>query len=118
MIQAVFILIGVVFLVRLFALQVVDDTYRIKAERNIVQRIVEYPFRGLIYDREQNLIVYNEPIYDLMVVPRDVYIADTAAFCDLFAIDKESFEENVKSRKYSTVKPSPFIQKISHGNMP
>ncbi len=114
-IQAVFILIGVVFLVRLFALQVADDTYRIKAERNIVQRVVEYPFRGLIYDRNEDLIVYNEPIYDLMVVPRDVYIQDTAVFCDLFNIEKASFIERMqKSRKYSAVKPSPFIQKISH----
>jgi penicillin-binding protein 2 len=114
-IQGVFILIGVVFLVRLFALQVVDETYRIKAERNIVQQIIEYPFRGLIFDRDTNLIVYNEPIYDLMVVPRDVYIDDTTAFCDLFNIDKQGFEERMKkSRKYSAVKPSPFIQKISH----
>jgi len=114
-VQAVFILIGIVFLVKLFALQVVDDTYRIKAERNIVQRIVEYPFRGLIYDRNEKLIVYNEPIYDLMVVPRDVYIADTARFCELFKIDQTSFEERMlKSREYSSVKPSQFIQKISH----
>lgn len=114
-IQAAFILVGLVFLIKLFALQVVDDTYRIKAERNIVQRIVEYPFRGLIYDRNENLIVYNEPIYDLMVVPRDVYINDTTAFCALFNIEIESFNERMqKSRKYSAVKPSPFIQKISH----
>lgn len=114
-IQAAFILIGLVFLIRLFALQVADDTYRIKAERNIVQRIIEYPFRGLIYDRNENLIVYNEPIYDLMVVPRDVYIADTAAFCQLINIDLKSFKERMeKSRKYSAVKPSAFMQKISH----
>lgn len=114
-IQGTFILIGVIFLVKLFALQVVDDTYRIKAERNIVQRIVEYPFRGLIHDRNDSLIVYNEPIYDLMVVPRDVYIEDTTAFCELLKIDRVSFNERMqKSRKYSAVKPSAFVQKISH----
>lgn len=114
-IQAVFILIGVVFLIKLFALQVADNTYRIKAERNIVQRVVEYPFRGLIYDREGELIVYNEPIYDLMVVPRDVFVEDTAQFCTLFNIDRTTFEESmIKSRKYSSVKPSVFLKKISH----
>lgn len=114
-IQAVFILVGVVFLIKLFALQVADDTYRIKAERNIVQRVVEYPFRGLIYDREGDLIVYNEPMYDLMVVPRDVYVEDTTEFCQLFKIDKATFEANmVSSRKYSAVKPSVFLKKISH----
>ncbi len=106
---------GVVFLIKLFALQVVDNTYQIKAERNIVQRVVEYPFRGLIYDRNGELIVYNEPIYDLMVVPRDVYVEDTTEFCSLFKIDKSTFEENMKkSRKYSAVKPSIFLKKISH----
>ena len=60
-------------MVKLFALQVVDKTYQMKAERNIVHTIVEYPFRGLMYDRNEKLIVYNEPIYDIMVVPRDVH---------------------------------------------
>ncbi len=114
-IQIFFIFIGLVFLVRLFALQVADDTYRTKAERNILQRIVEYPFRGLIYDRNNELIVYNEPIYDLMVVPRDVYIADTAQFCKIFEITREEFNEKIKTtRRYSTVKPSIFLKKISH----
>jgi penicillin-binding protein 2 len=102
-------------LIKLFALQVVDTSYQIKAERNIVQRVVEYPFRGLIYDRTGELIVYNEPIYDLMVVPRDVYVEDTSAFCSIFNIDRATFEENmIKSRKYSSVKPSVFLKKISH----
>lgn len=114
-IQGLFILVGVVFLVKLFALQVADNTYQMKAERNIVHTIVEYPFRGLMYDREGRLIVYNEPIYDLMVVPRDVYVADTAEFCRLFEITQEEFLANMqKARAYSPVKPSPFLKKISH----
>lgn len=114
-IQIFFIFIGLVFLVRLFALQVADDTYRTKAERNILQRIVEYPFRGLIYDRNKELIVYNEPIYDLMVVPRDVYVSDTTEFCNLFDITLEEFNENItRTRRYSRVKPSVFLKKISH----
>ncbi|OEK02525.1 penicillin-binding protein 2 [Roseivirga sp. 4D4] len=114
-IQIFFIFIGLVFLVRLFALQVADDTYRTKAERNILQRIVEYPFRGLIYDRNNELIVYNEPIYDLMVVPRDVQISDTTEFCKLFDITRDEFDENItRTKRYSRVKPSVFLKKISH----
>lgn len=114
-IQGLFILIGLVFLVRLFALQVTDSTYRLKAERNIIQTIIEYPFRGLIYDRNKELIVHNEPIYDIMVVPRDFYVEDTLAFCNLFNIDKSTFLKNLKeARKYSSVKPSPLLKKISH----
>lgn len=113
-IQGIFILIGVIFLIKLFALQVLDENYATKAERNIVQRIVEYPFRGLIYDRDGELLVYNEPIYDLMVIPKDVRIPDTTAFCDLLGIDKETFMTNMKAaKKYSAVKPSAFLKKIS-----
>ena len=114
-IQSIFIGVGLIFLVKLFALQVADDTYHIKAERNIIHRVTEYPFRGLMYDRNNKLIVYNEPVYDLMVVPRDVYIADTAAFCKMFKITEQEFVERMqKARKYSAVKPSAFLQKISH----
>ncbi|MFY0593210.1 MAG: peptidoglycan glycosyltransferase [Roseivirga sp.] len=106
---------GIVFLVKLFALQVVNDTYSSQAESNTRQRIVEYPFRGLIYDRNENLIVYNEPIYDLMVIPKDIEVTDTTSFCNLFEITKQEFEENVlNARKYSYVKPSTFLKKISH----
>ena len=114
-IQAVFMVVGLVFLIKLFALQVLDKTYQMKAERNIIQTITEYPFRGLMKDRNQNLIVYNEPMYDLMIVPRDVYVSDTTLFCELFEITEEDFIENlVTAREYSSVKPSTFLKKISH----
>ena len=113
-VQGIFILIGLIFLIKLFALQVADKSYSFKAERNIIQPVVEYPFRGLIYDRNGKTIVYNDPIYDLMIVPRDAYVADTAAFCALFNITKEEFDLNFQTaKKYSTVKPSAFLKKIS-----
>jgi len=113
-VQGIFVLVGLIFLFKLFSLQVADKTYSLKAERNIILPIVEYPFRGLIYDRNGKTIVYNDPIYDLMVVPRDVYIADTLAFCSLLKISQSEFEEKIQlARKYSTVKPSPFLKKIS-----
>ena len=113
-VQGAFILVGLVFLIKLFALQIIDKSYSFKAERNIIQEIIEYPFRGLIYDRNKKLVVYNDPIYDLMVVPKDVYIQDTAAFCELLGITPEVFDEKMQLAKgYSSVKPSQFLQKIS-----
>ena len=113
-VQGIFIFIGLIFLIKLFALQVADQTYYSKAERNIIHPIIEYPFRGLIYDRNGKTIVYNDPIYDLMVVPRDAYIPDTTAFCELLGITIAEFEENIQiAKKYSSVKPSAFLKKIS-----
>lgn len=114
-IQGIFILIGVVFLVKLFALQVTDSSYKFKAERNTRTRVVEYPFRGLIKDRNEKLLVYNEPIYDLMMVPRDVYIADTTEFCNLLNITRETFTQNMKlPPRHSSARPIAFLKKISH----
>lgn len=114
-IQGFFVFIGLVFLIKLFALQIIDDTYQDRAESNTRQRIVEYPFRGLIYDRNEKLIVYNEPMYDLMVIPKDIYVKDTLSFCNLFEITKDEFDANVlAAKKYSRVKPSVFLKKISH----
>ena len=104
-----------IFLIKLFAIQVLDKDYTVRAERNIIQPIVQYPFRGLIYDRNKELIVYNEPVYDLMVVPKDVSIADTTEFCELLGIEKEVFLENMRIAKtLPRGRPSVFLKKISH----
>ena len=114
-IQGIFVLIGLVFLFKLFGLQVTDNSYKFKAERNTRTRVVEYPFRGLIYDRNDSLLVYNEPICDLMMVPRDVYIPDTTVFCDMLGIDLETFTENMKlPPRFSPARPIAFLKKISH----
>ena len=89
-VQGFIFIVAMIFLVKLFFIQVLDSSYRLAAENNIVQKIIEYPYRGLIYDRDGELLVYNKPIYDLMVVPKEVAIADTAEFCDFFGkIDNE-----------------------------
>lgn len=110
-----FVLVALVFLIKLFFLQVLDPNYKLAAENNIVQRIIEYPYRGLIYDRNGKLIVYNSPIYNLMVVPREVQRIDTTLFCQVFNIEKEEYIEKIQSaRKYSTSKPSLFIKQLSN----
>jgi penicillin-binding protein 2 len=95
----IFILIGLILLVRLFSMQVLEDKYRESANANAIQKITIYPDRGLIFDRNKKLIVYNEPIYDLVVIPREAKLADTMAFCNLFGITKQDFRERIKSIK-------------------
>ena len=109
------VVVGIVFLIKLLSIQVLSDNYRLAAENNIIQRIIEYPYRGLIHDRNGELLVINNPIYDLMVVPMEVEVEDTTAFCSLFGIDKETFIEKYKeARSYSVIKPSIFIKQISN----
>lgn len=114
-IRGAILLIAVVFTVKLFSIQVLSTTYRDKAESNIVEREIRYPFRGLVYDRNGKLIVFNAPVYDLEVIPKEVALEDTLSFCRLFGITKEEFIEKMeKAKDYSYVKPSVFIKQISN----
>lgn len=110
----IFLLSGIL-LVKLFAIQVLDDSFLKRAESNAIQRIVDHPYRGLVYDRSGKLMVFNNPIFDLMVVPREFHLKDTAKFCELFRISKEQLIEGYNSAKsYSKVKPSPLIKQLSN----
>ncbi|MFC3878926.1 penicillin-binding protein 2 [Algoriphagus namhaensis] len=107
-------LVGIVLLIKLFSIQVLDDSFLKKAERNAIQRVVDHPYRGLIYDRNGKLLVYNNPIFDLMLVPKEFELQDTTKFCELFGIEKEALIEGYNAaKKYSWVKPSPLIKQIS-----
>jgi penicillin-binding protein 2 len=113
-IHIVFILVGLILLARLFFIQVLSDAYKIAAERNIIQPVVEYPYRGVIYDRNEVFLVYNVPIYDLMVIPKEVRCSDSLAFCQCFDMNLQAFDSALKKAKaYSCVKPSVFIKNIS-----
>ncbi len=107
-------IVGLVLLTKLFAIQVLDDSFLKKAERNAIQRVVDHPYRGLVYDRNGKLMVYNNPIFDLMIVPKEFQVRDTTRFLELFGITKEHLIESYNAaRKYSWVKPSPLIKQIS-----
>ncbi|OGX91347.1 penicillin-binding transpeptidase domain-containing protein [Hymenobacter coccineus] len=113
-VQGIFLLVGLVFATRLFFMQVLDGTYKLAADRNTLQRLVQVPYRGAIYDRKNQLLVTNTPVYDLMVVPREVKGLDSARFCQLLQIPIESLREGLKAaRKYSRTKPSPLVQNLS-----
>lgn len=114
-IRITFMIIGVIFVVKLFFIQVLDENYQLAAENNVMQRLIEYPYRGLIYDRDQRLIVFNKPVYDLMVVPREVELTDTLDFCEHLGISREEFDEKMTNAKsYSWFKPSTFLKQFSN----
>ncbi len=111
--QAVFIVTGFVFLSKLFAIQVLSKEYGDAAKNNVIMKVIEYPYRGLIYDRNNNFIVVNEPEFDLFIIPKNISIPDTLFFCKLFNISLENFNERLlKAKKYSHVKPSLFLKQI------
>jgi penicillin-binding protein 2 len=113
-IMALIVLASLVLIVRLFTIQVVRDTYRLSADNNVLRYITQYPARGLIYDRNKKLIVYNQAAYDLMVVPAQVTQIDTSELCSLLGITSESFRERMDiARSYSRRAPSVFLKQIS-----
>jgi len=114
MVMGVFILVALTYIIRLFYLQVIDNQYKLSAENIVLRYEKQYPARGNIYDRNGNLLVYNEALYDLMVIPGQVKNIDTAAFCELLQIDCSEFETSLnRAKKYSYYKPSVFVKQIS-----
>lgn len=110
---AVFAFVGLIFTIRLFGLQVLDPTYKQFATNNVLREVVQYPARGLVYDRNGKLLVYNKPTYDLLITPREVTSFDTAYFCRLLEITKEDLKIRIqKAREYSSYKPSILIKQI------
>jgi len=114
LIMAMAIAAGVIIIIRLFLIQVIDKTYRTSAENNVLRYVTQYPARGLIYDRNGELIVYNQAAYDLLVIPAQVIAFDTARFNEILQISREEFMERLKAaRKYSRYTPSVFLKMIS-----
>lgn len=108
------IAIAVIFLLRLFYIQVIDDSYRLSADNNVLRYETQFPARGLIYDRNGDLLVYNEAAYDLMVVPRQVKNVDTMSLCDILGIPKEEFIAKLeKAKAHSYRKASIFEKQVS-----
>jgi penicillin-binding protein 2 len=113
-VQIVFVLVGLVYAIKLFQIQILDSTYKLAADNNVIRRETRYAYRGLIYDRNGKLLVHNEPAFDLMVVPREVRVADTVRFCRLLGITKDSFIQRIKdARSFDLHQPSVFMKMIS-----
>ena len=113
-IRIIFIVVGILFAGRLAVLQLFNPKYRDLAARQSLREVTQYPARGFIYDRHGELLVHNEAVYDLMVIPRMVKDLDTAYFCQSVGITREDFDERMeKCRKYSTFSASIFMKQIS-----
>jgi penicillin-binding protein 2 len=95
-IVGVFLLVGILYIARLFYIQIIDDSYKMDARNQAFRYVTEFPVRSYIYDRHKKLLVYNEAAYDLMVVPRNVKNLDTLDFCNLLGITKEMFIKKMK----------------------
>ncbi len=110
----IFSMILILYIVKLFYLQVVENKYSTSANNLVIRTVTEYPMRGLIYDRNGKLIVYNDAVYDLMVIPRQIKNLDTNEFCSLLNIDTVFFKKRLKKAiRYSRYKPSVFIKQLS-----
>lgn len=113
-ILGIFLGIGAIFILRLFSLQITNKTYKQFATRNVLRKITIYPARGFIYDRKNNLMVYNKAAYDLMIIPREVKTFDTTELCNIVQLDRIELRDAIrKAKQYSYYKPSIVAGQIS-----
>ena len=114
-VKVIFIVVGVLFVGRLAMLQLFSPKYRELARQQSLRPVTQYPARGFIYDRHGELLVHNEAVYDLMVVPRMVPKEfDVDYFCRSLGITRDEYDERMrKAKKYSAYAPSIFMKQIS-----
>lgn len=106
--------VALIILARLFYIQVIDSSYKLSADNNVLRRVRVYPARGNVYDRNGQILMYNQAAYDMMVIPKQVQAMDTMAFCDLVNISPDEFKTSLAEAKgYSKFKPSLFIKQLS-----
>ncbi|GAB4133240.1 MAG: penicillin-binding protein 2 [Bacteroidia bacterium] len=89
------IITSLLYIIRLFYIQVIDDQYKLDARNQAFLYVTDYPPRGAIYDRNGKLLVYNQVAYDLMVVPRDLKDCDTAGICKILNISIDDFKKRL-----------------------
>ena len=114
LLPTIIIVTSIILLARLFYLQIIDDTLKIKSENNAIKIKYDFPERGYIYDRNGKLLVANQPSYDIMVVPNEVKEIDTLEFCRILQITKTEFLEKIaKAKVYSPRLPSLFLPQLN-----
>lgn len=114
-------LVVMIFIIRLFWLQIIDQSQKQKADNNALLRQVIYPSRGLIYDRNGELLVFNQPIYEVTLIMQEMrHGFDTLAFCRCLDIDSLEFEQRIaaikdrkRNRGFSTYTPQIFMSQLS-----
>jgi penicillin-binding protein 2 len=113
-----FAFVAAILLIRLFYIQVVDGTYKRIANQNGTRNEVIYPARGLIYDRNGELLVGNQTVYDIVVVPRELSTFDTAALAQVLGISADQIvatlrDIKAKAKKIAAFQPTLFYKQIS-----
>ncbi len=108
------VLVGLLFISRLFYLQIYSFDGQNLFEDNAIKPVYDYPKRGFVYDRNGELLVSNQPSYDVMVIPRDVKEFDIEEFCNLLKVDTSYYSKRLKRAKiYSPRLPSVFLSHVS-----
>src|ERR1035437_2166780 len=109
----------VLYVLRLFTIQVIESKYKNGADSNAFLKKTQFPPRGLIYDRNHKLMVYNKPAYDIALIMREIHDLDTVSFCNALSIDKAYFInriEEIKDRRknpgYSSYTPQLFMSQL------
>ena len=104
------VIIAIIYVLRLFNLQVMEAKYKDFADSNAFLRKAVYPSRGIIYDRDGRLVVYNQPAYDVMVIPRDIKEFDTIDFCQAVNITPEDLVKRMEDMRDKRRNPgwSPY----------
>ena len=121
MIAGVATFIVIVYIIRLFTLQLMSDDYKKNADSNAFLKKIAYPSRGVIKDRNGKLLVYNQPSYDIMVVMNEAKNhLDTLEFCEALGITREEFDERMEAIKdrsknpgYSRFTEQMFMSQLS-----
>jgi penicillin-binding protein 2 len=109
-----FTTIGVLFIGRLFFLQVLDPKYKSLEATNAIKKEVEIPLRGQVFDRNGKLIVTNEEVYNMYVTPNKVVNLDTAQFCRVFNVTRSYFDSTLaEATSFSPRRASLFLRQLS-----
>ncbi len=116
----VVVLVLITYIIRLFNLQVLSEEYKSKADSNAFYKKTIYPARGLMFDRNGKLLVYNQPAYDITFIPREIRGIDTLEICRTLNITREEFDERmakIKNKRYnpgySTYTEQIFMSRLS-----
>ncbi|MBK8808448.1 MAG: penicillin-binding protein 2 [Bacteroidales bacterium] len=112
-ISAMILLLCLIYIVRLFYIQVVDESYMLSAENNSRRYIVKYPARGLIFDRKHRLIAYNEAAYDLQVISAQLKPFDTVMLERILEVDHSFLLNKLKEAKQKRYRPYIIIKQLT-----
>ncbi|MBP8850953.1 MAG: penicillin-binding protein 2 [Breznakibacter sp.] len=116
----IIIAVGIIFSLKLFVIQVVDSSYKFSADNNSRRKIIVYPARGVVTDRNGKLLVSNQAVYDIMVTPRELAPFDSVDFCNSLGISMNGLrglfvdlKKGIRSKKISQYKASVFLGQVT-----